>query len=209
MKTFLMAAAAYMLTLMVVMSAGISAMKAKEQEKRKSKDEKIEATEEEGRKNKTVASEGVRPLAGLSLYLQKAAERNVDVIKIIMERWQQELERRERLQKDINLTAEVIYWENWYTDKNKEAAYDTGAVAWNRVKSPEFPDTLEGVLYQKGQYSTTKYFFTQELPKECYEMAENIVLNGTPDVPETVLFQATFKQGKVWKVINGEYFCFG
>lgn len=215
MKTFLMAAAAYMLTFMVVMSAGIGALKTEEQKKEKGKGGKIEVAEKEtqeeteGGKDKVTASEGVRPLAGLSLVLKKAAERKVDVIKIITERRQQELERREQLQKDINLTAELIYWENWYTDKKKEAAYDTGAVAWNRVKSPEFPDTLEGVLYQKGQYSTTKYFFTQELPKECYEMAEDIVLNGTPDVPETVLFQATFKQGKVWKVINGEYFCFG
>lgn len=225
MKTFLMAAAAYMLTFMVVMSAGVGALKAEEQKKEKGKGGKIEVAEKEtqeeteggkievteektGEGSRTEAAVG-KPLAGLSLVLQKAAERNVDVIKIVMERRRQELERRERLQKDINLTAEVIYWENWYTDKNKEAAYDTGAVAWNRVKSPEFPNTLEGVLYQKGQYSTTKYFFTQELPKECYEMAEDIVLNGTPDVPETVLFQATFKQGKVWKVINGEYFCFG
>ena len=88
MKTFLMAAAAYMLTFMVVMLAGVGVLKAEEQKKEKGKGGKIEATEEEGRKNKTVASEGVRPLAGLSLYLQKAAERNVDVIKIIMERWQ-------------------------------------------------------------------------------------------------------------------------
>ncbi|MBQ6024575.1 MAG: cell wall hydrolase [Lachnospiraceae bacterium] len=216
MKTFLMAAAAYMLTFMVVMLAGVGALKAEEQKKEKGKGGKIEVTEEKtGEGSRTEAAVG-KPLAGFSNLLDKALKKNIKVIKILLENhekeqeWKkQEQERRERLQKDINLTAEVIYWENWYTDKNKEAAYDTGAVAWNRVKSPEFPDTLEGVLYQKGQYSTTKYFFTQELPKECYEMAEDIVLNGTPDVPETVLFQATFKQGKVWKVINGEYFCFG
>ena len=169
--------------------------------------QKEEATGSE--KSEAEATEGARPLAGLSLVLKKAAEQRVNVAKMIMEWWQQEKEKRARRQKDINLTAELIFWENWYTDKNKEAAYDTGAVAWNRVKSPEFPNTLEEVLYQKGQYSTTKYFFTKELPKECYEMAEDIVMNGTPDVPETVLFQATFKQGKVWKVINGEYFCYG
>ena len=134
---------------------------------------------------------------------------SANVFKKIFDIWEKQIEKEKQLRKDINLTAEVIFWENWYTDKNKEAAYDTGAVAWNRVKSSKFPNTLEEVLYQKGQYSTTKYFFTQELPKECYEMAEDIVMNGTPDVPETVLFQATFKQGKVWKVINGEYFCYG
>lgn len=209
-KTILKAAAAFVLTFVLILVIGSCNQKANAKSKNKvEKTDAAEEQEETKNKKKTEATEGSRPLAGLSLYLQKAAERNVDVVKLLMERWQQELERREQLQKDINLTAEVIFWENWYTDKNKEAAYDTGAVAWNRVKSPKFPNTLEEVLYQKGQYSTTKYFFTQELPKECYEMAEDIVMNGTPDVPETVLFQATFKQGKVWKVINGEYFCFG
>ena len=207
-KTILKAAVAFILTFVLILVIGSCNQKVNA--KSKNKVEKTDAAEEqEENKKKTEATEGSRPLAGLSLYLQKAAEKNINILEILLERWQQELERREQLQKDINLTAEVIFWENWYTDKNKEAAYDTGAVAWNRVKSPKFPNTLEEVLYQKGQYSTTKYFFTQELPKECYEMAEDIVMNGTPDVPETVLFQATFKQGKVWKVINGEYFCFG
>ena len=159
-------------------------------------------------KEKTEASSSTSK-EGIFKFLQHLSKKDGNLFKKMFEVWKKQIEKEKQLRKDINLTAEVIFWENWYTDKNKEAAYDTGAVAWNRVKSPKFPNTLEEVLYQKGQYSTTKYFFTQELPKECYEMAEDIVMNGTPDVPETVLFQATFKQGKVWKVINGEYFCYG
>ena len=159
-------------------------------------------------KEKTEASSSTSK-EGIFQFLQHLSKKDGNLFKKMFEVWKKQIEKEKQLRKDINLTAEVIFWENWYTDKNKEAAYDTGAVAWNRVKSPKFPNTLEEVLYQKGQYSTTKYFFTQELPKECYEMAEDIVMNGTPDVPETVLFQATFKQGKVWKVINGEYFCYG
>ncbi len=114
-------------------------------------------------------------------------------------------------QEDINLLAEVIYWENWHTDKEKKTAYWTGAVVMNRVKSEKFPDTIKEVLYQKNptQYSTTKYFFTEELPPECYEMAEQILKDGTPDVPENVLYQATFKQGDIWQKLNGEAFCYG
>lgn len=112
---------------------------------------------------------------------------------------------------DVDLLAEVIYWENWYTDAEKETAYWTGAVVMNRVKSDKFPNTIEEVLYQKNpiQYSTTKYFITKEIPEECYEMARNILAFGTPDVPEDVLYQATFKQGKIWKQKNGEIFCYG
>lgn len=110
---------------------------------------------------------------------------------------------------DVNLMANVIYYENWYTDAEKETAYWTGAVVLNRVKSDKFPNTIHDVLYQRGQYSTTKKFFTKEIPKECYEMAQKILAYGTPDVPENVVFQATFKQGKVWKTKNGEVFCYG
>lgn len=111
----------------------------------------------------------------------------------------------------INLLAEVIYHENWYTDKDKLTAYWTGAVVMNRVKSLKFPNTVKEVLYQKKpiQYSTTGKFFTKEIPDECYEMARDIWENGTPDVPENVLYQATFSQGKIWKQLNGEIFCYG
>lgn len=111
--------------------------------------------------------------------------------------------------KDAELLAEVIYYENWNTDKEKEAAYLTGAVVMNRVHSTEWPDTIKDVLYQRGQYSTTKKFFTKEIPNECLEMAIKILAEGTEDVPKDVVFQATFKQGKIYKVINGEYFCYG
>lgn len=112
---------------------------------------------------------------------------------------------------DVDLLAECIYWENWFTDTEKETAYWTGAVIMNRVKSDQFPNTIKEVLYQKNptQYSTTKYFFSKEIPEECYTMARNILAFGTSDVPENVLYQATFKQGKIWKQKNGEIFCYG
>lgn len=113
---------------------------------------------------------------------------------------------------DVNLLAELIYWENWYTDAEKETAYWTGAVVMNRVASPEFPNTIKGVIYQTKpckQYAVTGKFFTKELPEECYEMARNILLKGTDDVPKNVLYQATFKQGKIWNQKNGEIFCYG
>lgn len=115
----------------------------------------------------------------------------------------------EHRQEEINLLAEVIYHENWHTDKEHLAAYYTGAVVMNRVNSKEWPDTVKGCLYQRGQYSTTKLFFTKEIPAECYEMARDIYKNGTPDVPANVIFQAMRPLGKTWKKVNTDYFCFG
>lgn len=160
---------------------------------------------EQAGKERKVEVEASRAVAGLSLMLEKAAEQQVDVVGIIAELYEEHMQR----EREINLLAEVIYHENWHTDKEKLTARYTGAVVMNRVNSPEWPDSVESVLYQKGQYSTTKKFFTVQLPDECYDMARDIYVNGTPDVPEDIVFQATFKQGKVWKVINGEYFCYG
>ena len=113
-------------------------------------------------------------------------------------------------QEDVNLLAEVMYHENWNTDSEHLAAYYTGAVVMNRVKSKDWPNTIKEVLYQRGQYSTTKKFFTKEIPAECYELAEMILRDGTPDVPENVIFQSMRKLGKgTWKKVNTDYFCYG
>ena len=110
---------------------------------------------------------------------------------------------------DVELLAEVMYHENWNTDPDHLAAYYTGAVVMNRVNSDVWPDTIRDVLYQSGQYSTTRKFFTKELPGECLEMAKRIIEEGTPDVPETVVFQSMRKQGSgVWKQVETVYFCY-
>ena len=113
-------------------------------------------------------------------------------------------------QEDVKLVAEIIYHENWYTDKDHLAAYYTGAVIYNRWKSPNWPDTIKGVIYQKNQYAVLPKLFTVKIPDECYQMAEDILKNGTPDVPANVVYQATFSQGSGdWiPPINGEHFCF-
>lgn len=136
---------------------------------------------------------GEKPLAGGSYWLDKYTE----------------VEGHQPYTEDIELLAEVMYHENWHTDKEHLAAYYTGAVVLNRVKHKWFPNTVKGVLYQKGQYSTTKKFYTKELPQECYEMARDLLKYGAPDVPETVIWQAMFKQGKgVWRKVNTDYFCY-
>ena len=142
------------------------------------------------------------------LTFEETVETMVREHKIMLDRLIAAWEHR---QEEINLLAEIIYHENWHTDKEHMAAYYTGAVVMNRVNSKAWPNSVKEVLYQRGQYSTTKLFYTVELPEECYEMARDIYKNGTPDVPYDVVFQATFKQGRGdWiDPINGEHFCYG
>lgn len=143
---------------------------------------------------------GDTPLGGVSLVRQKVIDRGLKLPE----------------QDDIELLANVMFYENYVN--GEEVMYYTGAVVMNRVKSPEFPNTVREVLYQEHpkQYATTGKFFTKEIPQEVYLIALKILKYGTPDVPEGVLYQAMRKQGKVWKAIPSsysskdiEYFCYG
>lgn len=128
-------------------------------------------------------------------------------------RLQAEYEREyEKYLKDRNLIAEVIYWENFWTGKTWEerlkAMLLTGSVVLNRVADPDYPDTIEGVLYEKGQYSTTGYFFTEELPEVVYDIADQLLHEGSI-APPNVVYQATFHQGSGdYDTVAGEWFCF-
>lgn len=56
--------------------------------------------------------------------------------------------------KDIDLLARVINAEARGEPYLGQVA--VGAVIMNRVKSAEFPNTISGVVYQKGQFSSVK-----------------------------------------------------
>lgn len=110
-------------------------------------------------------------------------------------------------QEDRELLAEVMYWENYWN--GEEAMLLTGSVVLNRRDHCEWcPDTIEGVLYQKGQYSTTSKFFTKEIPAEVYDLAEKLLREGSI-APDNVIFQAMFPQGSgTYKKIGTDYFCY-
>ena len=116
----------------------------------------------------------------------------------------------------ISLLAEVMFHENYVNGET--VMYYTGAVVMNRVRNKWFPNTVREVLYQTKptvQYSTTHKFFKKEIPESVYHLAAKVA-KGTPDVPEGVLYQAMFQQGRIWKAIPSsyskhdiEYFCYG
>lgn len=108
---------------------------------------------------------------------------------------------------DRELLAQVMYWENY--SNGEEAMLLTGSVVLNRRDYCEWcPDTIEGVLYQKGQYSTTGKFYTKEIPAEVYDLAEKLLRGGSV-APENVIYQAMFTQGSgVYKKVGTDYFCY-
>jgi hypothetical protein len=98
---------------------------------------------------------------------------------------------------------------------DREMKEYVASVPVNRVNSASFPDSLEEVIYQPGQYSCTWDGNFEKTPtEEDYEIAEDILVNGSK-LPEDVVFQAEFEQGSgiYTKLVapNGvtEYFCYG
>lgn len=102
----------------------------------------------------------------------------------------------------------------------------TAIVPYNRKLSPNFPDTLEGVIYQKKptlQYACTvngmlqKYkdiyngeadYLSDKEFDELERVAENVnyVAANKDEYPRKLVYQAMFAQGISYDVIEGEYF---
>lgn len=113
---------------------------------------------------------------------------------------------------ELDILSRLIYAEAGSEVCSSEMRYLVGAVALNRVKSNEFPDTLREVIYQDEpclQYACVKDGNIDKQPiEECVQIAYDLLTNGT-DIPESVVFQSEFKQGSgVYRQIDNMYFCY-
>lgn len=109
-------------------------------------------------------------------------------------------------QSKVYMLAHLIGGEagaDWCTDELQLAV---GSVVLNRIASDKFPNTMEEVIFQKGQYSVTwNGAYENEPTERTVANAKYLLING-PTIPEDVLFQANFKQGKHYKTIQGVHF---
>ena len=111
-------------------------------------------------------------------------------------------------EEEISLLARLITAETGGTDEY--LSYLTGSVVINRMNNPSFPDTLFGVIYQNNpiQYQcTVDGHIYQPYTDLAWEIAEELLTYGTT-IPENVLYQAEFVQGKgIYKKVGNTYFC--
>lgn len=109
-------------------------------------------------------------------------------------------------QSKVYMLAHLIGGEagaDWCTD---ELQLMVGSVVLNRMASDRFPNTMEEVIFQKGQYSVTwNGAYEQEPTERTVANAKYLLLNG-PTIPSDVLFQANFPQGRTYKLVQGVYF---
>gem|GEM_PF-1185322 len=95
---------------------------------------------------------------------------------------------------------------SWISDAEQRAV---GSVVLNRMKDKRYPSTMEGVIYQKGQYACTwDGNFAKKPSARAIKNAKYILTNGST-IPSNVVFQAQFVQGRgIWSKIGNHYFCY-
>ena len=116
---------------------------------------------------------------------------------------------KEVSENDILNLARIIQAENG-GHEDDEALLLTGVVVLKRVKSKYYPDTIMGVISQKGQYSTyADGKFWNEPSKRSMRIANKILKTNIAErYPDNLVFQAEFEQGRaVYKKLGYEYFC--
>lgn len=143
-----------------------------------------------------------RPRYTQEEWQQIEIERNSDSIE---EETQTELETAKYTENDFELLARVIEAEaGGESDYHKLCV---GTVVMNRVDSEKYPSTIEGVIYQPGQYQcVTNSHINKEPSESSYEAAEHI-LDGRRMFRNSVVYQAEFIQGKVVEKVGNTYFC--
>lgn len=99
-------------------------------------------------------------------------------------------------QEDLDIVARVVQGEAGGCPFDHQVA--VAAVVVNRRNSPLFPATIREVVAAPMQYTPLYLYGFENTTRNCYEAAK-IALDGTDSVPDDVVWQAEFVQGKeVW-----------
>lgn len=109
---------------------------------------------------------------------------------------------------DMKLLATIIYCEAG--NQPYEGQIAVGSVVVNRIRSPLFPDTMVGVLYQKSQFTPVMSgrfaiaLANDSATQSCYDAARE-VLAGKNNVPNCLFFR-TIIPGKEGTIIGDHIF---
>lgn len=117
---------------------------------------------------------------------------------------------------DIEFLAKVI---NAESGSNKLDELMVGAVFMNRVSSPSYPDTMEDVLQQPGQYACySNGSWASAVPTESNQDSAKRILSGEFALPSNILYQSADILGNVYLVNqnsltgfaweNTHYYCY-
>ena len=120
---------------------------------------------------------------------------------------------------------EEVVNNNWWSEEDRQylimaltgecqnRSFDSqlkyGSVILNRVKSSRYPNTIKGVVTQRGQYSCFSDGNAYRTPTSTTIQAADWLLNNGSIFPDNVVYQSRGKQGSgVYEIDGGEYFCY-
>ena len=107
---------------------------------------------------------------------------------------------------DRQLLAKVIWVEA--QGECEEGQQAVAEVVLNRLASPNFSDTLKGVIYAQGQFRSVPFLKDADPYQAQYEAIERAIY-GPYVLPEDVVHFATYPTNdKVWGQIGGHIFCY-
>ena len=113
---------------------------------------------------------------------------------------------------DLYVLSHIISAESGNCSEDMMIA--VGSVVLNRVEDERFPNTIEEVVFQPGQYSPTwNGTYYNEPTDGAVEVAEMLLTEGS-QIDESVVWQAEFVQGVgIYEVIESPwgskmYFCY-
>lgn len=118
---------------------------------------------------------------------------------------------------DLEMLACVIYQEAGSDSISNNTRLMVGNVVLNRVADDRFPNSIEEVLLQSGQYGEYSWTGIRWLDSAQYEPnavsraydCARYLLEGNRVLPEGVVWQAGFTQGiDVYEYSDGIYFCY-
>ena len=154
------------------------------------------------------------PIAGISEVMIEATTKPLTVeINEVVEVGISD-EEADLMETDIDLlarliTAEVGYSTAYDPTDYEMACYLTGSVVINRMAHEQYPEALEEVIYQPGQYAVVNNgAINRPYDDIAWEIAEELLTCGTT-VDPAIIYQANFRQGSgVYQQIGNLYFCY-
>lgn len=110
-------------------------------------------------------------------------------------------------EEDLYILAHVICGEAQnYSDE--EQLY-VGSVVLNRVSHGSYPNTIQGVVFQRNQYSCTRDGNYYRTPTERNWANARYLLENGSILPDNVVYQSGGRQGKgVYLRTSRHYYCY-
>lgn len=110
-------------------------------------------------------------------------------------------------EEDLEILAHLLAGEcQSYPDREQLLV---GSVVLNRVKNPNYPNTVKGVVFQKGQYACTWDGNYYRKPTERNRANAKWLLENGSILPENVVYQSGGRQGSgVYIKTAYHYFCY-